>query len=136
MVKFAANSVEELMSELEQSLRGEKDWHDKVVENYETSVRKEHEEKQKRAKFLAEANRPNTPDYDSSLGVRRVFSFQEAEEALRNRRRLNDANVNVTNFEDESFKSKVINTSPPVDKSSINSPNMEDEIETPDIRNK
>jgi len=51
-----AQTVEQLAEQLDRSLRGEKDWHDKVVEEHETRVRDQIEQKKQQFKALAEAS--------------------------------------------------------------------------------
>lgn len=51
---IAAHTVEELSAQLQASLRGEKDWHDQVVESYEKQIRDRYtEQEQKLQEMLA-----------------------------------------------------------------------------------
>lgn len=54
-VMQVAQTVEDLADQLERSLRGEKDWHDKVVEEHEQRVREKFQQQQSHLKALQEA---------------------------------------------------------------------------------
>jgi hypothetical protein len=62
-----ARTVEELQDQLERDLRGEKDWHDEVVEAHEKKVR---EQFQARQKHLRELQR----DFEEKFGDRNLVS--------------------------------------------------------------
>jgi len=86
-VKIQASSIEELMGELEHSLKGEKDWHDIVVEKHENKLVSEHN-LQKEGYLNIMSNVP----MDVSLGIssleeKKVFSLEEIQESLDRRRR-------------------------------------------------
>lgn len=89
-IKIQSESVEELMGELERSLKGEKDWHDKVVEKHEKEI-KEKYEKQKREMFeMIDRNRVSNDSLESSQDVspgKKVFSYEDAKSSLDKRRR-------------------------------------------------
>jgi hypothetical protein len=51
-VKFVANTVEELASQLESDLRGERDWHDEVVAREEARMKQEYLDRQERVREL------------------------------------------------------------------------------------
>jgi HPt (histidine-containing phosphotransfer) domain-containing protein len=53
-VMITAKTTEELASQLERSLRGEKDWHDEVIEAHERRVREGQQKQQQRLAELAE----------------------------------------------------------------------------------
>jgi hypothetical protein len=93
-VIITAKTVEELADQVQRSLRGEKDWHDEVVEAYEANLRKGAQERQGQIAELVEKRREEMGGKDlvgqtsfaglSSRDVmQRVRSQQEREAALR-----------------------------------------------------
>jgi len=52
----APRTVEELASQLEKDLRGDKDWHDKVIEAHETKIRNQYGERQAQLEVVAKEN--------------------------------------------------------------------------------
>lgn len=65
-VLVTAKTTEELASQLERSLRGEKDWHDEVVEAHERRVREHQQKQQQRLAELAEARERDWGDRPTS----------------------------------------------------------------------
>lgn len=54
-VVIVASTVEELAEQVEKSLRGEKDWHDEIVQEYEDNIRRGVRKKQEQLTELVEA---------------------------------------------------------------------------------
>ena len=86
-----ANSVPELAEQLQADLRGEKDWHDQVIEAHEQRVRQGYETKAAHLREVAEARReefggkPLLGGTDLTKGL----SAQEVQERLLRQRQLN-----------------------------------------------
>lgn len=56
-VVFVAHTAEELSAQLQASLRGEKDWHDTVVEAYEKQIRARYIEQERKLKQMLEQHK-------------------------------------------------------------------------------
>jgi hypothetical protein len=56
-VIIAAHTVEELSAQLQASLRGEKDWHDQVVEAYENQVRERYADQEQKFQEMLEVHK-------------------------------------------------------------------------------
>lgn len=54
---FAAHTAEELSQQLQSSLRGEKDWHDRVVEDYEKQIQERYAEQERKLQEMFEAHK-------------------------------------------------------------------------------
>ena len=70
-VVMAAHTVEELADQLERSLKGEQDWHDRVVEAHENRIRDQQSAQQKRLRDLA-------ADRERAYGPRAVVGRTES----------------------------------------------------------
>ena len=90
VIKFQAQSVEELLGELERSLKGEKDWHDDIVDDTEQKMRDDLE--QRKAEYITELEQHHVEELDnSSLADKKVFSLEEAQRSLDHRRHQADS---------------------------------------------
>lgn len=109
-VIVVASTVEELASQVEKSLRGEKDWHDEVVQSYENNIRENVQRKQEQIQELAQTHQEQmggkdltgqtqlkglTPDQ-----VQRMIAEQRKREA----EALASAGSNLTGPVDEHMK--------------------------------
>jgi hypothetical protein len=89
-----ANTVEQLADQLERDLRGEKDWHDRVVHHHEQQSQREHQNRMAQLKRLQE-------EYDQKHGDQRVaggttlqgLSASEVTERIMRRRQLSAQNL-------------------------------------------
>jgi len=70
-----ARTVEELAAQLEHDLKGEKDWHDMVVDQYERRVKNEHQAR-------LEAIRQRQVDYQDRYGDQSVIGGSDPKEGL------------------------------------------------------
>lgn len=64
-VVIVASTVEELAEQVEKSLRGEKDWHDEVVHEYESGIRRGVQERQERLTELSEVRKSEMGGHDT-----------------------------------------------------------------------
>jgi hypothetical protein len=88
-VMMVPRTVEELTTQLEKDIRGEKDWHDKVVEEHEQRVKAAYAQRREQ---LEQATRDNVAGFPERgvLGGRSAESFSpaEVEERVRRRKQL------------------------------------------------
>jgi hypothetical protein len=68
-------TVEELASQLEKDLRGEKDWHDRVIEDHETKIRNQYNDRRVQVEQVARENAVQ-------FGDRNVVGNSDAREGL------------------------------------------------------
>lgn len=88
-VLTGAHSVEELAEQLEKDLRGEKDWHDKVVEEHESRIRRNIQSRQEQVQQLASK-------HDDEFGDKKLIggtdftglSIAEVQERITRRKQL------------------------------------------------
>ena len=86
-VVIVANTVEELADQVQRSLRGEKDWHDEVVEQHEAGLRQKRQERQEHITQMAEMHRQEMGGRDI-VGQSDISGLtpQEVAERLRHQR--------------------------------------------------
>jgi len=135
-IKIQANTVEELMDELERSLKGEKDWHDKVIEEYERKTTEDYRKQKESYLEIMEESPLSLEELqnlqDENPG-KRVFSLDQAKESLEKRRQGVINSPAMQRMYEMSRSSKYINRLNP----SINSDIVEGfEVETPNIGRK
>jgi hypothetical protein len=86
-VVMVANTVEELADQVQRSLRGEKDWHDEVIEQHEAQLRAKQQERQQQVVQMAETRRQEMGGKDI-IGQTNLtgLTAQEVSELMRQRR--------------------------------------------------
>lgn len=86
-VVMVANTVEELADQVQRSLRGEKDWHDQVIDQYEAQLRAKQQERQEQVAQMAETRRQEMGGKDI-IGQTNLtgLTAQEVSELMRQRR--------------------------------------------------
>ena len=86
---FVAETVSELTDQLKADLKGEKDWHDQVIEAHERRVRDQYEEKSRRLQEIWQKHEEESGGRQVSGGTDlRGLSAQEVQERLLRRRQL------------------------------------------------
>jgi hypothetical protein len=63
-VVTSASTVEELASQLEKDLRGDKDWHDQVIDAHETKIRDQYNARRNQIEVVAKENAIQFGDHD------------------------------------------------------------------------
>lgn len=87
-VVVVANTVEELAEQVEKSLRGEKDWHDKVVQEYEESLREGTRKRDEQLRDLVESRNAQMADKSVAGGTSLVgLTPGQVEERIQEQRR-------------------------------------------------
>lgn len=91
-VMSVPRTVEELTTQLEKDIRGEKDWHDHVVEEHEARIRARHAEQRQQLEHARLESAQQTPEWGVFGGgsLDQTFSSAEVEERIR-RRKVQDA---------------------------------------------
>jgi hypothetical protein len=84
IIRIEANTNEELMEQLEKSIRGEKDWHDNVVETYELKVKEDHIKKQESLDAILK-ERESIIEKEIVENPRKFYSAEEAKNSLSER---------------------------------------------------
>lgn len=88
-VVLAARTTDELSKQLEHDLRGEKDWHDRVIEEYDRLHRDTHQAQQAHLKQLSEANEAEFRGLSVVGGTEaRPLSHAEVQERIARRKQL------------------------------------------------
>jgi hypothetical protein len=106
-VVLAARTTEELSTQLEKDLRGEKDWHDEVIEAYDRLHRDTHLSQQEQLKQLTEANDREFRGLSVVGGTGAVpLTRAEVEERITRRKQIEAQNVQRTMIETQ-FREKV-----------------------------
>ena len=92
-VIMVANTVEELAAQVEKSLRGEKDWHDKVVQEYEENIREGTKKREEQLRDLVEDRHKEMGDRSivGSTALLGLTPAQVAERIAEQRRREAEA---------------------------------------------
>ena len=86
--------MEELSAQLQSSLRGEKDWHDRVVEAYEQQIRDRHKEQQEKLQEMLEAHREEFGNRSVVGGTElRGLTADEVQERITRRKQLDAQRV-------------------------------------------
>lgn len=88
-LKIVARSVDELATQLERDLRGEKDWHDEVVAAHEARIRDQIQERRAQIQDLAKAKELTQGSRQANAHTEIVgLSPQEVQERILRRRQL------------------------------------------------
>jgi putative NADH-flavin reductase len=82
-VIIAARTTEDLASQLEKDLSGEKDWHDTVIEAYDRLYRENHEKQQERLKQLSAGREHPTLSVVGGTEGRALSAAEVQERVLR-----------------------------------------------------
>jgi hypothetical protein len=88
-----ARTSEELASQLEKSLRGEKDWHDEVVAKEEARRREQVVERQQKLKALYEDKVKDSPRVYSAITSLEGLSKEEVNERIKRKKQLDAQNA-------------------------------------------
>jgi hypothetical protein len=108
-VVLAAHTTEELSSQLEHDLRGEKDWHDEVIEAYDRLHRDTYAQQQERLKQLQASHAEEFGNNLSVVGgtdMSRGLSPAEVQERITRRKQVTAQNVHKTMVETQ-FQQKI-----------------------------
>ncbi len=104
---LAARSTEELSAQLEKDLRGEKDWHDQVIEAYDRLHRETHQAQQDRLKQLTASHESEFRGLSVVGGTEdRALTPAEVEERISRRKQIQAQNIQRTMVETQ-FQEKV-----------------------------
>ena len=114
-VVLAARTTEELAGQLEHDLRGEKDWHDQVIEAYDRLHRDTFQQQQERIKQLSEAHEDEFRGLSVVGGtdVAQGLTPAEVQERIQRRKQINNQHAHKqmaqTQFQEkvERFNSKL-----------------------------
>lgn len=88
-VMQVAKTVDELADQLQRDLRGEKDWHDQVVEEYERKVREGYERKAEQLREIADRHREESAGKAVYGGTEfRGMSTREVQDRIHRSRQL------------------------------------------------
>jgi hypothetical protein len=121
-------TVEELANQLEKDLRGEQDWHDKVVEQHEKRIREQYQARQRQQEEAAKGNAARFGNYDVIGGSEvQGLTPQEVEERIRHSKQIraqNAARMQVVPFDEK--------TEMFLDKWGVTGPEISTEISTTD----
>lgn len=90
VVMSVSRSVEELTVQLEKDIRGEKDWHDRVVEEHEARIRAGHIERRQQLEQVTRDSLERLPERGVVGGgtLDQTFSIAEVEERVRRRKQI------------------------------------------------
>jgi len=106
-VMVSARTTEDLSTQLERDLRGEKDWHDEVIEAYDRLHRDTYESQQDRIKQLTEAHQSEFGDLSVIGGTgSQPLSRAEVEERITRRKQLQAQSIHRQMVETQ-FQEKV-----------------------------
>ena len=87
-VVMVASTVEELAAQVEQSLKGEKDWHDQVIQEYEEGIRTGNRQRQEQLADLVETHKGEMGDQQLTGTTKLAgLTTKEVEEIIRQQRR-------------------------------------------------
>jgi hypothetical protein len=84
-IRIAANSVDDLMHQMEQTMKGEKDWHDNTIDDHEKKLREDYARKKAEyTKIVASNHAEIYPT--TSLDGGKFYNSEEVEKSLMARR--------------------------------------------------
>ncbi len=83
----AAQTVDDLITQLEQDLRGEKDWHDQVVSHEETRMKRQYEERHTQLQVVMDTRQAEFGDANIIGSSEVGLSLEEAQTRIAERRR-------------------------------------------------
>ena len=91
-VVVVASTVEELADQVQRSIRGEKDWHDKVIENYEEGIRNNVQKRQDQIQEIVKNDAPEMHGR-SSIGFTDLVGLtsQQVSERIRQQQQQREA---------------------------------------------
>jgi len=111
VVMAVARTVEELTNQLEKDIRGEKDWHDRVVEDHETRIRSVHLQRRRQLEQTLQENLERFPER-GVIGVaspNEALTLAEVEERIRRRKQLMAQEVARMRLDPRSADEKTVN---------------------------
>ena len=92
-VVIAAHTTEELSAQLQASLRGEKDWHDQVVEQYEQQIKDRYAEQERKLQDLIDAREQQAGPRELQGGTEFTgLSATDVQERITRRRQYESQN--------------------------------------------
>jgi hypothetical protein len=114
VMKIAANSVPELMDQLERSLKGEKDWHDTVISGWENKLREDLESRKSNLAAIAKRAETFDKEFDAEgaevpTRKRTVYSLAEVEKSIQERNQARQPRL--PGIENNAVVDKIVNSS-------------------------
>jgi hypothetical protein len=108
VVMSVSRSVEELTVQLEKDIRGEKDWHDRVVEEHEARIRAGHIERRQQLEQVTRDSLERLPERGVVGGgtLDQTFSIAEVEERIRRRKQITAQEVARMQLQDPEAEEK------------------------------